>query len=586
MISDSIPNQTPSPESASGTPMTGGTSRPRWLAPVVGAVVLLAIAIGIVAAMTLTGPRQAGAISGGAGYAPADTTMYYEVRLDLPGDQRAKLRAFLGHFPQLNADKYLTDELDAQLDALTASESPSVTYSKDIKPWFNGTIAVALVGIPDFAPSATTRVPNVVIVVGSKDQAAATAASDRLRAEATSSGSSVTSSTHGGATIWVAVPPSGKGQGVVAPAWTITSDAVVFGTTPELVGQSLDAHGGTNLAGRQDVNDAVGRLHSDRIGTAVIDLKALFDGMKTQVQAVDPSMAPLFDGLIGDKQLGVVAEGLRFDNDRIAGDAAFHSSAALPANRDRGLAAVTPGDALFFADGADVGKGLTEFVKGLKAGVAAAGGDSQQLGQIETILGGNAEDFVSWMGDAALVAGSTGGQPYAGIIASPTDASAARTKLQQLQSLLQLASEAGGPQVTVSHADHNGTTITTLQLEATNGVPAWLSSFQWAVTDQRVVIGTGQAFVARVLDMRRADSLAAQTRFQQAVDSVGGLANVGTGWLDLAGIRAAVEPMLPQDVAPMYQTAVRSWLTPLDYVVWGQHSDSGYLDSHAALVVK
>ncbi|TME30421.1 MAG: hypothetical protein E6I62_08985 [Chloroflexi bacterium] len=165
MISDSVPVQTPEPEPASSPPSITPTQRPRWLLPGAAAVVVLAAAIGLVAGLVLTN-RNAGA-GGAASYVPADSAIYYELRLDLPGDQRAALKSFLGHFPLLQVDKYLTDQLDQQLDELTKTmPSPAYRYSTDVKPWFDGRVGFALVRYPSMLPGTSNPVPDVLVLVG------------------------------------------------------------------------------------------------------------------------------------------------------------------------------------------------------------------------------------------------------------------------------------------------------------------------------------------------------------------------------------------------------------------------------------
>jgi hypothetical protein len=186
------------------------------------------------------------------------------------------------------------------------------------------------------------------------------------------------------------------------------------------------------------------------------------------------------------------------------------------------------------------------------------------------------------------VAGEDGNQPYAGLIITPTDAHEASVRLLQLQGLLQLGASSGGPKVTVTDEDHGATRITTLtfDLPATFAdVPSalsWATTIQYAVTDTRVVIGTGTSFVARVLDMSQGDSLASQARFSSAMTAVGGASNTGMTWLDLAGIRTAVEgatgTALPQ--------GVDQWVAPFDYLAAANRVDSGRLEAHAVLVVK
>src|SRR5439155_1627646 len=161
------------------------------------------------------------------------------------------------------------------------------------------------------------------------------------------------------------------------------------------------------------------------------DTKALFAQIQTDLASAQPSAAAILSQLAAQSPTFGVT-GARFENDRFVMDSGATLPAAAAANTDRGLAAETPEDAIFFADGPN-----------------------------------------------------------------------------------------GGPRVQVSQADHAGTSITTIQFEASNSVPSWVSTLQYAVTDQRVVIGSGSSFVASVLDMQSGNSLAASLRFRTALDGVG-----------------------------------------------------------------
>ncbi len=278
----------------------------------------------------------------------------------------------------------------------------------------------------------------------------------------------------------------------------------------------------------------------------------------------------------------------RVEGDRLVMD----ESTKLPStstveNHDAKLAEAAPGDAFLFATANNVGSGLAASIDSL---VHALGSSvsADQLGQMQSILGGDISSFVSWIGDAAVVAGEAGNQPYAGLIITPTDAHEASVRLLQLQGLLQLGASGGGPKVTVTDEDHGGTRITTItfDLSATSSdvssALTWATTIQYAVTDTRVVIGTGTSFVARVLDMSPGDSLASQARFSSAMTAVGGTSNTGMMWLDLAGIRTAVEgamgTALPQ--------GADQWVAPFDYLAAANGVDSGWLEAHAVLVVK
>ena len=593
VISDSVPEQTPSPEPSGGVAATARAPRPRWLIPVVAAVVLLAAALGVVAGLTLNGSRSAGSAAA-AGYVPADATMYYEIHLDLPGNQRANLRTFLGHFPGIDPDKYLTDEIDKQLDQWASQLPGSFSYSGDVKPWFDGTLAAATIGTPSMTGANVSNpaaaLPKSLVFAGVRDVAAATAFSDKLRAEAARDGFTVTSTTHGSATIWSAtgIPTGSVSRTMNTFAWTITNDEIVGGTGVDEVSSALDVHGGSkaSLADRQEFRDGLSRLPADRVMVAAVDLTALMDGVKQQLSSMQPGAGDVLNDYLAQlPTYSVGSASVLGDRITLDGTDLLPSGASQATNRDRGLAELAPSDAIFFADGADVGKTLTSFVNAIKKAIATNPDAAAQLQQAESVLGGDLSSFVSWIGDAGLVAGETNNEPYVGVLVTPTSAADARTKLAQLRGLLQLAA-AAGTQVSVSDADHNGTPITTIKVDMGTGVPAFASTLQYAVTDSHVIIGNGDTFVARVLDLDKAHSLAGQARFSAGLDSVGGSTNTGSVWLDVAALRAALEPLLPADASGTYRSEVQPWLAPFDYVVAANRADGQRTTSRLAVVVK
>jgi len=595
VISDSVPAQTPPLEPLGGEAGTTPTPRPRWVVPVVGAVVVLAVAIGIVAGLTLNGTRSAGS-GGAAGYVPANATMYYELRLDLPGDQRANVRSFLGHFPGVNADAYLTDEIDKQLDSWASQVPGSFTYSGDVKPWFNGSLAFATIGVPSMMGVGTSgpssAVPQTLVFAGVRDSAAATAFSDRLRTELGKAGGTVTSSTHGSATIWSASGlPGASASAAKTPqtfAWTITADELVGGTSADLVGSALDVHSGSkpSLADRQEFRDGLSRLPADRVLVAAVDVAQVLSGLKQELSSLQPGSGDALDEILAQAPtFAVSSSSVLSDRISLDGNEVMPTGASVPANRDLALAALAPGDAIFFTDGADVGKGLTTYVNAIKKAISADPSAATQLQQVEAVMGGDLGSLVSWIGDAALVAGETNHEPYAGLIVTPTSVSDARLKLSQLRGLIQLAAGVGG-QVSISDADHGGTTITTIKVTAGADTPSWATTYQYAVTDSHVIIGSGETFVARVLDMNAAHSLAGQARFSSALSGVGGASNIGTTWLDLAGLRAAIEPVIPAEMQSEYRSKVEPWLAPFDYVIAENRSDGQRLSGRMAIVVK
>jgi hypothetical protein len=109
-------------------------------------------------------------------------------------------------------------------------------------------------------------------------------------------------------------------------------------------------------------------------------------------------------------------------------------------------------------------------------------------------------------------------------------------------------------------------------------------SVQLAVTDDRVLIGIGDAFVGSVLNLADGSSLADQARFTDAVNELGGTPNTGVTWVDIAGAIDAVSglmgPMLP---AP---EGADDWLGPLDAFVSVARLDGSVLVQRSAILTE
>ena len=110
-----------------------------------------------------------------------------------------------------------------------------------------------------------------------------------------------------------------------------------------------------------------------------------------------------------------------------------------------------------------------------------------------------------------------------------------------------------------------------------------------AVTDEHALIGFGDAFVRRVLELEEADSLAAQPRFSEAVAELGGPENAGLTWVDLAGTREAIDAAFGPELqvfAQGYESEVRPWLLPLDRIVSVARLEGDVLLQRAMLLVE
>ena len=164
----STPGDIPMINETTGGERIAAARMSRWQMAAVAGVVLLASGIGVVLGVNLTGGRGAG-LGASAGYVPASAPLYLEARLDLPGAQRANLRALIERFPEADADALLSDALATTLDdALMGS---GFTYSGDVAPWFDGRAAMALLAFPSMTEP-TMGPPSMVFLLGVRDTGA------------------------------------------------------------------------------------------------------------------------------------------------------------------------------------------------------------------------------------------------------------------------------------------------------------------------------------------------------------------------------------------------------------------------------
>ena len=547
---------------------------------VIGAVVVLAAGIGLVLGLTVLSGRGATALGPSAAYVPSDAVLYMEARLDLPAGQRESLRAILERFPSVDPDAVLGEALaDTLDDALATALGPvaSIAYSTDVAPWFDGRVAISLLDYPVGADPMSMTVPSTAALFGVRDVAAAGGFADTLRDAITSSGATLSPSDHGGVTIWsLDLDASMFGSmGGMGFAYALTDDQLLLANGRETVEALLDVHAGAgdSLAQRDELGDLSEHLPADWAGVMTLDLAAMLEETRAQLEAASPEMAQALSAYL-DAIPSFVVTTVGFENDavRFDGVSTMPGGDLTPSNGNRALAASVPGDALFFADGPNVGAGLVQAITGIRATLAAAPDSemmNQQLEQVEAALGADIDDFVSWIGSGAMAAGWDG-EPWFGLVLEASDPVVAAQRLGQLRALVELAAMDPSTQVEVSTEDVGGVEVTTISMAAELGggaEPFVVPAVQYALDGGTAYIGFGDRFVEAALGMEAGASLAESERFTSAVDRFGGADNAGAFYLDLAALRVAVEGSVPDiHATPVYETEIRPNLTPLDYL--------------------
>ena len=589
---DSDTTAVPVPTQPIATPETAVPPPKRDRARMFAAAGLIALVIGATTLITLslTAATPSSAV---LGYVPADSTMYGELRLDLPGDQRQKVGQFLSKFPGFADQAALETKLDEVLDRLTSdSTNGQQRYTTDIKPWFDGQLAFSVGPIPDGSssdPSAVAKSVRALVLVSLKDAATAKTWFEKAFADAGVSGRN---ETYQGTELTLFTDPDMPG---IEAGFGIVGGKVALVGDSASVKAAVDTKGSSGLAKDPGFAAAESALKGDDVGFMYIDMQALMDAsMKmSETMASAPPVSDALLALVPDW----TATRLRVEGDALQMDAVFpHVEGMGPqANHTNGVAAYTPPGTVALLAGNDYGATL-------KQAFAIYRDEPQfadvfkQLDQAAGLIGG-LDAAVGWMGDSGVVISKSGDSVEGGIVSIPADAAAAKQLFTQLRSLIQLGGQQAG--ITVRDEDHNGQTITVVDLGSFHDLAAMAGALgglpggtigpdvlpegrvelAYIATDQVVVIGSSPDFVKHVLDAGAGASLADDARFQGLLGRVGAQ-HSGLTFIDIANIRAMIEGAMsgasPQEKAE-YEESVKPFLTPFDAVI-GSGSVSSTLD--------
>jgi hypothetical protein len=348
---------------------------------------------------------------------------------------------------------------------------------------------------------------------------------------------------------------------------------------------AIDTGGKGGLDQNDDVKAALGTLDKEYVGFSVIRIRAMADAFVKIMATRQPGV--LDKTQIDETILGLVpawqASTARFENDAIVTSSVSPSwSIGVDgANRASDLLGHMPAKTLFYADLHDAGPALTAILAKFR-GLEEAKQAFAQFDQAMSILGG-ADAVYGWWGDtgvvvSALADGTIGG----GLVIHPRDAAAADRLLTTLSGFVALGG--GNSGVTLRNEDHNGTKITIIDFSASLGSgagslpPGYKAEFAWASNKDVTIVGYGRSFVTAVLDAGPGSSLGDDARFKGLLARVGP-ENMGMTFLDIAGIRALVEPLAqaaaPPEAWSRYTTEIQPYLKPIDALVSNVRKDGG-----------
>ena len=574
----------PAPVSTSTAPVEPASvvrpSRRRWA--VAGLIALVVVALSAAGLFALVGATNSSLVSA---WTPADSVVYVEVRGDLPGDQRQNLGRFLAHFPgfadQATLDQKIDETLDRLIDGMSGGKR---NWSKDIKPWFGGQLAVSLSSFPTMSgtdPGAGMADTRALLVATQKDPAAAIAWLKSL------SSAAVTEESYKGVslTVW----PSGS----IAKSAAVATSGVLLVGDLESVKSAVDRGGKDGLAASKAFASAMAGIDGDQVTRAYVDLKAYLDAVKSTLGSLGGASLGLDQALL-DRVPAWVGSGGRVESDAIVGEAVFPVVEGLPtvADSESVVAKHLPASTVALFEAHDYGKLLTAQLDQLRKDPKLADG-LKQVDQAAAVLGG-LDHLIGWIGDVGVVVTADGSTPGGGLVIVPTGVDEANQIVTQLKNLIALAGNSSG--ITIRDEAYGSGTITTIDLGdlsrlgslaggSTTTLPiTGHGEVSFTVQGGVAIIGIGPAWVKSIVDVKAGSSLADQGRYRDALGRVGSK-NASSVFVDLAAIRALVEPLVAKDAGAKYETDVKPYIEPFDVLAGASRTDDGKTISRYILTV-
>lgn len=542
----------------------GRAGRLRWIAALAVTLVVVGAAAG--ATLLLTGDSGDPDV---LAYTPADSVVYSELRLDLPGSQQAELATVMAAFPGFDDQAAFPTKLNEALDQLVGSASDgSQSWTRDIDPWFARRVSVSAGPLPSSADDAGAA--RGLVLVSVKDAAAAEAWAAALIAK---EGGTATTETHKGVTITTVTHEGASAEmREVRMGYAITGSVLALGDLAS-VKAAIDTAGTSGLNMDDQFQAAEATVSGDRLAFAYVDAEAIADAATNLAGEAGQEM-PRVPAALEDLAPPWAVSAVRAEGGAFVVDTRTpHVEQLGPAkNAVSALPGLLPPTTVALAAGHDVGEGLTR-LKDLVASDPELASGVTELEDALRIVGGW-DAVVGWMGEAGIAVTRDGDDVAGGLVVVPTDAEDAARLLTQLRGFIQLAGAGSG--ITITDEAYGGATISVIDLGdlgelargATGGavdVPDDIT-ISYTVTDDVLVLGYGTDFTKAVLDARDGDSLAEATRFAAALDQAGA-EHSSLFWLDVTAMRDLVEAQISADARTEYEADAKPYLEAFDSVI-------------------
>jgi hypothetical protein len=546
------------------------------------AFLALAVVVGVVSvgAALLAAGAQGSAVRG---WLPAGTVAYLELRADLPGDQRAKVGDILAKFPGFADQASLDAKIDEALDRIL--EGSGTSWTQDVKPWLGGEVGLAVTTaafdvakLPALDPNDLDgpdlgKAPDdgAVALIAVKDGAVAEAwVAEHVDGEQRTE-------TYAGGEITIVTGPLRSPM-----AYAVRGGVLILG--PEkAVKAALDTGGASTVATSASFAAALETAPNAYLGFGYVDMAAVVDAALDAAGSdadlpqacVDQALAAVPDWLAGS---------FRADTDLLVFTATAPTAGDPPATKASAsaIAAHLPASTVVAVEIRDFGPGLVAGIDMLKEQLACDPSSAEMIDQLEQALAaiGGVDALLGWADDAAIAVEFAAGTPGGGLAATVTDEAAAGRAIDQVRALLALAGAGSG--IAVREESYGDGELLVIELPAELELAA--EAFpSLAVTAQGGIFALGTLdFVKHVVDTTPDASLASSPVYERAISAAGG-DGISDIFVDVTGLRAAVESILPAEEKARYETEVKPFLEPFEAFAMVAEAPGATTESRAVI---
>ena len=327
---------------------------------------------------------------------------------------------------------------------------------------------------------------------------------------------------------------------------------------------ALDTGGDSNVASSASFAAALETAPNAYLGFGYLDVAAFVDAATDAAgSAADLPQACLDDALAA---IPAWASGsMRADTDVLVFTTTAPAAGDPPATKAgaSAIASRLPGETVVAIEIRDFGPSLLAGIDMLKEQLGCEPSAAEMVDQLEQALAaiGGAEALVGWAEDTAIAVEFAGGTPGGGLAATVSDEAAAERALDQIQALLALGGAGSG--IAVREEAYGDGTL--LIVDLPSDVELGAEDFPAiAATAQGGIFALGTLdFVKHVVDTDAGDSLASNDRYERAIAAAGG-DGVSDVFVDIGGLVAAAESMIPAEEMSRYETEVKPFLEPFE----------------------